>query len=155
MLKDARASSSAHLTSTAAPAASVALLLNVHYNIHIPTFEELYRTFAHIFEVCSVRSDDVDDAENLLLSGSVAVVVIMIVVVVSMANRVRMGVYVVVVMVMTGVLVLMSVCVVMIMVMIMAAVTVIMLVLVRMSLCVCRALILHPKLGHCVANNSS
>lgn len=157
MSKDACASGSAHLTSTAAPAASVAFLLDVHYNIHIPAFEELYRTFAHIFKVCGVRSDDVNDAENLLLSGSVAVVVvvIVIVVVVSMADRVGVGVCVVVVMVVTGVFVLVSVCVAMIVVMIMAAVTVVMLVLVRMSLCVCRALILQPKLRHCVANYSS
>lgn len=71
---------SAHPVSAAAPTASVAFSLDVYNNIHVPPFQKLDRAFAHILNICGVRGDNMDDTQDLLLSGSVAVVMVMIVV---------------------------------------------------------------------------
>lgn len=76
--------SSAHFVAAAAPAASIAFPLDVDNNVHIPALEELDGAFAHVFEVCGLSGDDVDDAEDSLLSGSVAVIVVMVMVMMIM-----------------------------------------------------------------------
>lgn len=79
--------SSAHLVSTTAPTPPIAFFLNMHNDVHIPALQELDCAFAHIFEVCGVRGDDVNYAEDALFSGggAMAVVVVVVVTVVCVA----------------------------------------------------------------------
>jgi hypothetical protein len=70
----------------AAPAPSLALLLDVHNYVHASVFEELLCSYSDIFWVCHPRCDYVNDSENPLLSGGVMVMVIVV-----MVMRVVMG----------------------------------------------------------------
>jgi hypothetical protein len=78
------------LVAAAAPAASFAFSLYVHDDFHAAVFEELDGAYAHVFEICGVRGDDVDDAEDALFVRGVRMVMVVVVVIVRM--RVRMGV---------------------------------------------------------------
>lgn len=140
---------SARLISSTAPTSPVAFLLHVDDDVHISALEELDCALSHVFEVCGVGGDDVDDAEDPLLSGSMVVFVVVVVVVVCMSVRV------IVIMIVSGVLMLVSVCVAVVMVMVMAAVAAFMLVLFRMGLGMRGALVFKPELWHCVAYNPS
>jgi hypothetical protein len=69
------------LASAATPAPALAFLLDMHNEVHAAALEELDCALADVLDVCGVRGDDVDHAEDPLLAGCVAVVVVVVVVV--------------------------------------------------------------------------
>jgi hypothetical protein len=90
--KDPSALNSSYLSSLASattPAPPLAFFLDVHNEIHVAALQELDRALADVLDVCGVRGDDVDHAEDSLLAGCVAVFVVVVVIVDVVVARVR------------------------------------------------------------------
>jgi hypothetical protein len=61
----------------------------MHNEIHVAALEELDRALADVLDVCGVRGDDVNHAEDSLLAGCVAVFMVVVVIVDVVVARVR------------------------------------------------------------------
>ena len=133
------------LHATAAPTSSFTFLLNMHDNLHAAVFEELNCAHPHVFKVCGVRGDDVDDAEDTLRVRCVAVIVIVI-----MIMRMR---------VVVGMVVRMPVVVVMFMIVVAMAMFVLMSAVMigffSMRFGMRGTFVLEPEFRHCVSNDSA
>lgn len=158
------------LASATTPTPSLALLLDMHHDIHVPPLQELDRALADVLEVRSVRGDDVHHAENSLLAGCMAVfmvviVVVAVVVAVAMARvrmvvgvavgrrvRVRMVMCVVAMGVVVPVTVVVTVVVV---VVVIVPTTSLVLMFLGVNFSVCSALVFEPKLGNCVSHHTT
>lgn len=124
----------------------------MHNNLHIPALEELHRALTHVLQIRRGGGNHVDNAQDALLAGGVAVGVVVIVVMVVMVMRVVVPV--VVIMARVFVLMLFRVAVViMIVSMSMPTVAAFMLILLRMRLRVRRALVLKPELRYRVTHD--
>lgn len=156
-MRDCICVSSAQFIPASAPAAAIALPLNVYDYVHVSALEELNRAFAHVLGIGGVRGDDVDDAQDSLLAGTMAMIMVVVVMVLWMRVAFWVCVRVIMVMVVAGVLVLVPICVAMIVGVdvVMAAITATVLVILCMCFCMCCALILHPEFGNCVANDTA
>jgi hypothetical protein len=78
------------LVAAAAPAASFSFSFNMHNDFHAAVLKKLDGAFTDVFEICGVRGDDMNDAEDALLVSGVCMVVVVIMMVVVMRVRVRM-----------------------------------------------------------------